>query len=130
MFDPVRERSSSLRAHLVVSPIVVTFHFLHEETAGDIGYFRVRCILLDGSELELAERFTYTRGGPVIDKYSYHWQGHDGALICRWDNAPHHREVATFPHHQHVGNDDNVQPHLPLDAFAVLDEIGRRLESR
>lgn len=87
MSDPVGERLDALRAHLVVSPVVVAFHFLQEETAGDIGYFRVRCSLVDGSELQLAERFTNRRDGPVIDKYSYHWQRNDGTLICRWDNA-------------------------------------------
>jgi len=23
-------------------------------------------------------------------------------LICRWDSAPHHKEVKTFPHHLHT----------------------------
>ena len=33
--------------------------------------------------------------------YSYHWQAIDGSLIRRWDNAPHHPNIETFPHHCH-----------------------------
>ncbi len=36
--------------------------------------------------------------------YSFQWQKNDGSLIIRWDNSPHHRNLNTFPHHQHIGN--------------------------
>jgi len=36
--------------------------------------------------------------------YSYHWQDENGKLITRWDNAPHHKQIKTFPHHKHAGN--------------------------
>ncbi len=32
--------------------------------------------------------------------YSYHWQKEDGEFI-RFDNAPHHRQLETFPDHKH-----------------------------
>jgi hypothetical protein len=35
-------------------------------------------------------------------KYSFHWQDHNGNLISRWDNSPHHDEISTFPHHRHL----------------------------
>lgn len=34
--------------------------------------------------------------------YSFHWQDQDTTMITRWDNAPHHRHLATFPHHRHT----------------------------
>jgi hypothetical protein len=34
-------------------------------------------------------------------KYSFQWQTQEGGLISRWDNSPHHKEISTFPHHQH-----------------------------
>jgi hypothetical protein len=46
--DPVRERLDSLRARLILSSTVVSFHYHHEETVGDVGDFRVRCTLVDG----------------------------------------------------------------------------------
>ena len=57
MSDPVRERLDSLRARLILSSAVVSFHYYQEETVGDVGYFRVRCTLIDGSERQLIERF-------------------------------------------------------------------------
>ena len=35
-------------------------------------------------------------------KYSYHWQDKSGHLLSRWDNAPHHREILSYPHHRHL----------------------------
>ncbi|MDP2822864.1 MAG: DUF6516 family protein [Sulfuritalea sp.] len=127
MSDPIRERLDSLRARLILSSVVVSFHYHQEETVGDVGYFRVRCTLIDDSELQLIERFSAAADALAVDKYSFHWQRSDGAPICRWDNAPHHRDVATFPHHLHEGGTDVVQAHAPVDVFAVLDEIEQRL---
>ena len=43
-------------------------------------------------------------------KYSFHWQAHNGNLISRWDNSPHHKEITTFPHHCHLpGKIENSQ---------------------
>lgn len=36
--------------------------------------------------------------------YSYYWLQPDETIIIGWDNAPHHNEVSTFPHHRHVRN--------------------------
>ena len=127
MSDPVRERLDALRARLILSAAVVSFHYHLEETVGDVGYFRVRCMLIDGSELQLLERFRAVSNVLSIEKYSFHWQLKNGTPICRWDNAPHHREVATFPHHLHEGKTELVQAHQSIDVFAVLSEIEKRL---
>ncbi len=41
--------------------------------------------------------------------YSYHWErrGQSGE-IYRWDNAPHHPQVSTFPDHFHKGDERTV----------------------
>jgi len=125
--DPVRERFDSLRARLIQSPAVSSFHYHREEAVGDVGYFRVRCILLDGSELQLAERIRAIGEALAVEKYSFHWQRRDGTAICRWDNAPHHRDLTTFPHHIHEGGDGEARDHVPVDAFEILSEIEKRL---
>lgn len=127
MSDPVRERLDSLRATLILSPAVASFHYLQEDSIGDVGYFRVRCILADSSELQLAERFRHAGDAMLVEKYSFHWQRRDGTPICRWDNAPHYRALPTFPHHLHEGADDNVRAHAAVDAFAILFEVEKRL---
>jgi len=45
----------------------------------------------------------------AADGYAFHWERRslDGTLY-RWDDAPHHREVITFPHHLHNGSESHV----------------------
>ena len=42
-------------------------------------------------------------------------------LISRWDNAPHHKELGTFPHHVHLP--DVVKEDKPVKLIDVLDKI-------
>ena len=52
----------------------------------------------------------------------------DDKPLLRYDNAPHHPEIETFPHHKHVG--DRVEPlHSPsIEAF--LEEAKSVVEQR
>jgi len=34
--------------------------------------------------------------------YSYHYQNKDKSLIFRYNTAPHHKSMATFPYHKHI----------------------------
>ena len=83
-----------------------------------------RLCFWDGSLLEFSEALI--EQGVVLLKtdYSYHYQSSDGTLIFRYDNAPHHRHVSTFPHHKHMGNDvlDSKPPHL-IDVLREIDAI-------
>ena len=56
-------------------------------------------------------------------KYSYHYQDRDGKVIFRYDMAPHHIEIETFPHHKHVNSGKVVKAFAP-NLARVLDEIG------
>ncbi|MEN4006010.1 MAG: DUF6516 family protein [Methanobacteriaceae archaeon] len=47
-------------------------------------------------------------------------------LITRWDNAPHHKEVETFP--QHVG--ENIKPLKEPTFIEILRWIEMRFENR
>lgn len=56
--------------------------------------------MIDNSTLYISEYFTIFGDEIKRDKYSYHRQKNNELLI-RWDNAPHHRELPTFPFHVH-----------------------------
>lgn len=59
------------------------------------------------------------------NKYSYHWQTENNKLLLRWDNAPHYKEIETFPHHKHVG--ERIEPSFKLTVKEVLQYIkGKR----
>lgn len=78
----------------------------------------------DGSLLEFSEALI--EQGVILLKtdYSYHYQAADGTVIFRYDNAPHHRHIATFPHHKHTAQDvvDSKPPHL-IDVLREIDAI-------
>ncbi|MFM8294907.1 MAG: DUF6516 family protein [Microcystaceae cyanobacterium] len=45
----------------------------------------------------------------------------------RWDNAAHHPEIITHPHHLHDGIKNLVLPHEPVDIQAILSLISAQL---
>jgi hypothetical protein len=46
-------------------------------------------------------------------------------MILRWDDAPHHRDLATFPYHLHEGA--AIRTSLPVSLREVLAEIEKRI---
>jgi len=99
---------------------VLRWRVVREEAQGDVGMFRYQLTLRDGSILEMFERFGIAQQKLQVTKYSFHWQSADGKLRKRWDNASHHGEVSTHPHHVHEGRDANVLAHTPISAEEVL----------
>lgn len=82
-----------------------------------------RITFQDGSLLEMFERFQIVNGQLVVTKYRFHWQDAAGRLLKRWDNAAHHPQVSTHPHHVHDGREENVSSYEPLSAEEVLAMI-------
>ena len=54
-------------------------------------------------------------------KYKYHYQRKNNSLLFRYDNAAHHFEIDTFPHHKHLP--DKIISSKEPDLFQVLSEI-------
>lgn len=63
-------------------------------------------------------------------KYAYHWMERDGNLRIRWDNTEHWKTISTFPHHKHVGNDENVTASTETDVESVLTCIQDRIRNQ
>ena len=117
------EYLARVKALILVSPCVVHSETVREEAEGNMGLFRYRLRLRDDSFLAVFERFDIVEGAVNVTKYSFHWQDSDGNLRKRWDNAPHHSELPTHPHHVHVVSDASATPHPPIDLEEVLDLI-------
>jgi hypothetical protein len=68
------------------------------------------------------------------DDYSFQWEQRAvRGLVHRWDNAPDHPDIETFPHHFHDGKESNVKSGRlnseSIDAFKeVLDFIRNKLK--
>jgi hypothetical protein len=112
-----------IKAQIVAHTSVEHWEILREEAQGEMGLIRYRLILRSGELLEVFERFQILRGRAEIEKYSYHWQDEKGNLKKRWDNAAHHPEVKTYPHHVHEGKEDKVKAHGPMSIKKVLSAV-------
>lgn len=62
-----------------------------------------------------------------VIKYSFHWQKDNGQLIKRWDNAAHHPEIETYPHHLHDGAEDVVFAYQPVSFEEILQIISEQV---
>lgn len=79
------------------SDIIADYSVLEYKRYGSATALVARVGFNDGSLLHIKD-YLFLDGRR---KYSYHWQDAQGNLITRWDNSPHHRGIATFPHHRH-----------------------------
>ena len=58
--------------------------------------------------------------------YSFHWQDKNGKVIIRWDNARHHKDIKTYPHHKHIGESVAESIEISLgEVLAYTEEYAR-----
>lgn len=98
------------------SEIVDNFDILDIKQFNDGFYLKIKVELKDNSIVHIKEYIdTYERN------YSYHWLDLNGNLIIRWDNAPHHKNIRTYPHHFH--KDDKVFDSYDIDYISIFKLI-------
>lgn len=56
-----------------------------------------------------------------VRRYRFHYMDSDNNMVVRWDNAPHHRNLKTFPHHVHFP--DRVEENEEIEFAEVLYRI-------
>jgi hypothetical protein len=61
--------------------------------------------------------------GSDFRRYSYHLQK-GNKMIKRWDNSPHWKDLKTFPHHVHQG--EETEPRESPEVF--IEDILREVE--
>ncbi len=80
-------------------------------------------VFIDGSSLHFLEYVLEEDNRLLRVSYRFHYIKQDGSLVFRYDNAPHHPELPTFPHHKHLPGNKTV-PSGEKSLIDVLDEIG------
>ena len=117
---------ATLETTLLVSEIIKAYTIVTARANTDDGYLRIRATLSNGDFLEASEYFVVAEAEIVTEDYRYQWMDNTRTrLRRRWDNTPHHPEVDGFPHHCHVGQENNVVSGEPLSLLELL----ARLES-
>lgn len=116
----------SLRQNLLVSHLREPFVCLASDDFN--GLIRGRVFFWDGSFLDLYEMVSTELGYPVRVSYAYTYLRGKERLF-RYDNAPHHPEIITFPHHKHIGPHERLAPADQPSLHQVLVEIASWLEA-
>jgi hypothetical protein len=106
--------------HVVEATVTKDRRSLH------IGIIEGQLLFSDESALHFIE-FVNTKETIELYKYSYHYQGCNGALIFRYDMAPHHKEIGAFPHHKHLASGKIIGVSVPT-LERVLEDIGDLIE--
>lgn len=90
-----------------------------EWVSEDMGIIRGEVIFLEGTRLDFRELVTEQ----TID-YRFQYMDRNNVLITRWDTAPHHREIRTFPYHlqpsQGVSESEKMNVVKVLDLVAIM----------
>ena len=83
------------------------------------GFIEGEIMFIDDSRLDFAEVKDIEINQKI--KYHYHYMDTDNNMIFRYDNAKHHKDIKSFPHHKHFLNtiDESSEPEITI----VLNEI-------
>ncbi len=100
------------------------FRFAFSST-GQIGTLETTVRFWDGSMLFASETLEAKGLSFVKTDYAYHFQDSENNLIFRYDNAAHHPNISTHPHHKHTPG--NVGPATPPNLWEVLQEAEAHL---
>ena len=119
-----------LKTKLAISPIVASFNVVGEKVWQDRGYIRIRIVLSNGDFLEAAEYFVLRDNDSITRRYRYQWMdGEHRELRKRWDNVEHYPNLSNFPHHVHVGKEENVEPGERLSVIQLLDVLAGEIST-
>lgn len=94
----------SIQSLILSLPDIVIERYTEQILTKDRGNLRIKLRFHDNSLLELSEAIHFGQNTCKYLSYRYHYQKADGSIIFRYDNCPHHPEIATYPEHKHAGN--------------------------
>lgn len=99
---------------------IINDFFIEEKAySEDKGFICGQITFIDLSILQYGEVKHVFYPGKI--KYRYHYMNQNRELIFRYDNAKHHPEITTFPHHKHTIN--KVTDSKEVNISNVLEEI-------
>ena len=95
--------------------LVVAVSQYEHRLCDTVEQFKAIVQLVDGTRLHISEVWV----GGELRKYAYFQVTPDGQIIRGWDNAPHHPEIDTYPHHLHMSK--GIHPSAVRALVDVLD---------
>lgn len=119
----IEEYFRAIEELLIARGFAHSWSITYDKRSSFVGFLRGEIRFVDRSVLHVRE-FVHVGHSPQRYAYAYHYQGTDGVLVFRYDNAPHYPELLNAPHHKHVTGRSVVPSEVP-ELASVLDEIGR-----
>lgn len=89
-------------------------------------HYKCKIQLIDGSNLRISEKWNEQQ----LIQYSYYWLDDENELIIGWDNASHHHQISTYPHHKHVQKQTKIYASNENCLKAVLDFIKQSISNQ
>jgi hypothetical protein len=128
MTAEVEEYSDGVERFLLLLPVVLSFSVREREERLQEGFIRIRAAHSNGDLLEAFEFVVAKPHGILTLTYRIHWQGREGDLKRRWDNARHYGGIPNFPHHVHLGPGGEVGPSEPMTIVKALALIESEIQ--
>jgi len=117
----LRSHRSTIESAIHESIAAVTSSLNVVQLSPTTGYIEGEVGFVGGVRLSFFEFWRRASEGIKREKYRYHLMDTQNQLIFRYDNAPHHPAIATFPHHKHLP--DKTVASRPPDFVDVLAEV-------
>lgn len=102
------------------SSIVESIISIDSDAFGEYYKLKIQVLLINGWKLNVWEHAM-----PGFRRYAYHISK-GSELIIRWDNAPHHKQIKTYPHHKHIN--ENVLESREVTIDDILEELAKMME--
>ena len=101
----IRRFVENLEKSIVSNPVVLSSNIQkHLGPTNNTVYVKGSIIFIDSSVLDIAIFANKTSTVISIEKYRFQYMDKQGQMLFRYDNAPHHPELSSFPEHKHVGD--------------------------
>jgi len=117
--DHFSEIQSLIRSSIFVENVDVEY----EVKSRSIGIVHGILGMIDGSTLQFMELINIKRDKVIHLKYRFHLMNANDKMVFRYDNSPHHPEIATYPHHKHVKGEKVPRRSKEVGLKDVLLEI-------
>jgi len=117
----ITEYFQKIEINIAACPNVVESQLTKDIRSLHIGIVEGMLTFTDESVLYFVE-FVNVKGAAHSYRYSYHYQDRYSNLIFRYDMAPHHKEIPSYPHHKHTSPEAVIASSAP-DIAIVLEEI-------
>lgn len=101
--------------------LVFSYTLHKEQLSPNTGYIDGEIFFTNSYRLSFFEFHCLIENNIERDKYKYHLMDGDNSLIFRYDNAPHHNNISSYPHHKHLPHE--IVSSKPMDFSELIEEI-------